>query len=130
MPLTCSLSVEPQPGHSLFYSVLNLIIIDHYLFTRHFAEYRNTKINNNKNSCPQVAPYFIEETDKQADTPPPPNPTPPNQMASEIEADTGNHKCKEVELFIAQEFGESSRERLEVYPGGLSQVNLKWGGVF
>ncbi|KAI4561587.1 hypothetical protein MJG53_016641 [Ovis ammon polii x Ovis aries] len=42
-------------------------------------------------------------------------------MASETEADTGNHKCKEVELFIAQEFGESSRERLEVYPGVLSQ---------
>ena len=59
----------------IFHSVLNLIIIDHYLFTRHVAEYRSTKINNNKkNSCPQVAPYFIEETDKQADTPPPPNP--------------------------------------------------------
>ena len=113
----------------IFHSVLNLIIIDHYLFTRHVAEYRSTKINNNKkNSCPQVAPYFIEETDKQADTPPPPNP--PNQMASETEADRGNHKCKEVELFIAQEFGESSRERLEIYPGRLSQVNLEWGGIF
>ena len=48
VPVTCPISVGAQPGHLLVHSVPNLIVIDHYLITRHVAEYRNTKINNSK----------------------------------------------------------------------------------